>query len=414
MTLPNDILLNYTVPGEPGLVLVPLGAFVTYLHQKMELMALFGTAIGAASILVVLLWVVIKNKRTPIYVLSQVTLVLLLIRSGLFVSHLMSPAASLGLAFTGIVGPTGLRDVRVSAAASAFQTLLVASIEASMVYQVFIIFQSPEVKALGWILTCAFGLLSIAVFGLYVNSAVVVSRAAFATISDVYADPKNGTWVTDVPFILYSVSVTFMSVLLLAKLGLAIRTRRYLGLRQFDSLHILFIAASQTLIGPAILALIKHGVASPDSASLLSNLSVMLSAITLPISIMWASSANNSPTPSSSAVSMLRRSNSNTSENTLASSAYSFFPKKLSKVSTNGSDDLEKGSAHTVAAVPLTPVPLNESPTVLNEIDRILNAEQDLFHLDDSTVHAGTKRADRVLDNLGEDAFKSVTSHNRR
>lgn len=414
MTLPSDILLNYTIPGLPEPALVPFGALTSYMNQRMELMAIFGAAIGASSILIVLLWVVIKNKKTPIYVLSQVTLVLMLIRSGLFVSYLMSPIASLGLAFTGIAGPHGVHDVRVSVAATFFQALLVASIEASMVYQVHIIFQSPEVKVLGWVLTAAFGLLAVAVFGLYVNLTVVNAKAAFATISEVYSTPKPGDWVTDVPFILYSISVTFMSILLLAKLALAIRTRRYLGLRQFDSLHILFIAATQTLVAPAILALVKHGVASPNSGSLLANISVMLSAITLPISSMWASSANNSPTPSSSAISMLRRSTSNTSENTLASSAYSFFPKKLSKVSTNGSDDLEKASLHNVVAVPVTRVPLNESPTVLNEIDRILNAELDPFDFADACGNPGSKRADHVLETFAEDSFKSVISHNKR
>ena len=44
-----------------------------------------------------------------------------------------------------------------------------------------------------------------------------------------------------------------MTILLIGKLIIAIRTRRYLGLKQFDSFHILLIGFSQTLIIPSII-----------------------------------------------------------------------------------------------------------------------------------------------------------------
>ncbi len=48
-------------------------------------------------------------------------------------------------------------------------------------------------------------------------------------------------------------SINFMTLLLIYKLAHAIKSRRFLGLKQFDSFHILLIMSSQSLIIPSIL-----------------------------------------------------------------------------------------------------------------------------------------------------------------
>lgn len=84
-----------------------------------------------------------------------------------------------------------------------------------------------------------------------------------------------------------------MTILLIGKLIIAIRTRRYLGLKQFDSFHILLIGFSQTLIIPSIILVVHYFYLSQNKDSLLQQISLLLIILMLPLSSLWAQTANN-------------------------------------------------------------------------------------------------------------------------
>lgn len=84
-----------------------------------------------------------------------------------------------------------------------------------------------------------------------------------------------------------------MTILLIGKLIFAIRTRRYLGLKQFDSFHILLIGFSQTLIIPSIILVVHYFYLSQNKDSLLQQISLLLIILMLPLSSLWAQTANN-------------------------------------------------------------------------------------------------------------------------
>ena len=83
-----------------------------------------------------------------------------------------------------------------------------------------------------------------------------------------------------------------MTILLIGKLIIAIRTRRYLGLKQFDSFHILLIGFSQTLIIPSIILVVHYFYLSQNKDSLLQQISLLLIILMLPLS-SYGSTANN-------------------------------------------------------------------------------------------------------------------------
>ena len=118
------------------------------------------------------------------------------------------------------------------------------------------------------------------------------SSLSSSSSSDSVGYVINSIWM-DLPTILFSISINIMTILLIGKLIFAIRTRRYLGLKQFDSFHILLIGFSQTLIIPSIILVVHYFYLSQNKDSLLQQISLLLIILMLPLSSLWAQTANN-------------------------------------------------------------------------------------------------------------------------
>lgn len=235
-----------------------------------------------------------KNRKTPIFISNLVSLFFVVFHSALYLGYLSTPFASLTFNLTLFPELIHRSDVHLFAATNIAQVLLVAAVEASLILQVRIIFYSDTYKPVGRILVAISTLLATVTTVLFLVSAI-------KSIKSVYADllSLQDSLYFNLATIMLATSVNFMTLLLTVKLVLAVRSRRFLGLKQFDSFHILLIMSFQTMIFPSILLILSYALNGRKGTNTLSTLATLLVTLSLPLSSMWATSANNSSRPSS-------------------------------------------------------------------------------------------------------------------
>ncbi|CEP63495.1 alpha-factor pheromone receptor STE2 LALA0_S08e03774g [Lachancea lanzarotensis] len=290
---PQDVLVIFqSMSGDQ--VSIDSEQMQSVVNQFITQGIIFGTRIGAAVITIVILMMVSKNRKTPIFISNQISLLLVVLQSALYLGYLFSPSASVSYTVALMPGSIPTSKLHPFAAANVFQTLLVAAIEASLILQVRIIFKSDTLKTAGR------ALLAVA-SGLALATVVVYLVATVKSISAVYknADAFPDQYLYNIGVILQSTSINFMTLLLTVKLLLAVRSRRFLGLKQFDSFHILAIMSFQTLIFPSVLFILAYALSGNPNTVYLNSIAVLLVTLSLPLSSMWATSANNGFRPSS-------------------------------------------------------------------------------------------------------------------
>lgn len=350
---PGDIPLTYNLPtGEESYVLTfdAINQQVTY---SLRYVVVHSCAITLSLVLFLLLLLFISQKRTPVFILNQVILVMVIIRSSLYLAYQFGPLSSLTTVFTGILKEEDYDKYKVSVAANSALIVLIFLIQTSFTYQTFIIFKSPEMKVFRYIITSFSTVFQFVTFGFYINTAVVLTKqykSMFQNEPFIY-----GSWVTNLPSILFSVSVTVMSLLLVVKLVCAIRTRKYLGLKQFLSYHILLIMFAQSMFVPAILTIVLH--AFPERNGIFNDVGVSLTAAFLPFTTLWASLANNTRKRTSSTLILTESDSSScnspkygkysdnfTDDGSVHDDNYAFFPQKLQKLNSESATSQLTGS----------------------------------------------------------------------
>lgn len=339
----NDIVLNYTVG--PEIYQLTFGILDNTVDRSLQLCVVHGVAIGCGILLMLLSWVVIIKKRTPMFILNQLTMVLMIIKSALYLCFLFGPLSSLTYKFTGLLPEERWHAFDIYIATNVIHTLLIATVEATLVFQIHVIFKSPEVKHLGYVLTAAAGSLAVTIVSLYIHSTVVTAIQLRNQLMEQDVTPTN-SWVNNVPVILFSASLNVVCIILISKLALAIRTRRYLGLKQFDGLHILIITSTQTFIVPSVLMIVNYRQ-STSYLTLLANISVILAVCNLPFSSLWATSANNSTHPTSSPNTVFSRWDSKLSDTETLAHEVPLLPGKAEKIQLV-SPTTEKGDVQTM------------------------------------------------------------------
>lgn len=255
---------------------------------------LFGTRIGTSVLTIITLYMVSKNRKTPIFISNFVSLFLVALHSALYLGYLTTPFASLTFNLTLFPDLIPRSNLHLFAVTNVVQVLLVAAVEASLILQVRIIFHSNTLKPVGRVLVALSSVLAAATTVLFFVSAVKSIRSVYADVLAI-----QDTLFFNLATIMLATSVNFMTLLLTVKLVLAIRSRRFLGLKQFDSFHILLIMSFQTLVFPSLLLILSYALNGKKGTNTLSTLATLLVTLSLPLSSMWATSANNSPRPSS-------------------------------------------------------------------------------------------------------------------
>lgn len=319
---PGNIVLNYTTID--GLNSVTFADLDEYLKTIVVLAIVFGTRIGLSAIALPVNFLVTKNKRSPIFILNTACLCILFLQSCLFSVTLTKYYNTIAFSFSMYENVDTLAS-NISIAANVLYVILIALVEISFCYQVYIIFESPQthLKRLGYVATAlsAFlGLASVVMYFMY----MVYSNITFLNPSS-----SRPGYLVNTPLILFVTSSCAICFMLLLKLGVAIRTRRYLGLTQFNLFHILFVMTFQTMIIPTVLILISFNAFSETdqySSQSFSALGTALITISLPLTTMWANSSVSNSTPSST-VDMYSPYPSSDDNKTLAESPLDYYPK---------------------------------------------------------------------------------------
>ena len=236
-----------------------------------------------------------------LFYLISLILLIGIIRSGCYLNYNLGPLNSLSFVFTGWYDGSSFISSDVT---NGFKCILYALVEISLGFQVYVMFKTSNLKIWGImasLLSIGLGLIVVAFqINLTILSHIRFSRAISTNRSEEESSLSsdsvgyviNSIWM-DLPTILFSISINIMTILLIGKLIIAIRTRRYLGLKQFDSFHILLIGFSQTLIIPSIILVVHYFYLSQNKDSLLQQISLLLIILMLPLSSLWAQTANN-------------------------------------------------------------------------------------------------------------------------
>ena len=241
-----------------------------------------------------------------LFYLNSLILLIGIIRSGCYLNYNLGPLNSLSFVFTGWYDGSSFISSDVT---NGFKCILYALVEISLGFQVYVMFKTSNLKIWGImasLLSIGLGLIVVAFqINLTILSHIRFSRAISTNRSEEESSSSssslssdsvgyviNSIWM-DLPTILFSISINIMTILLIGKIIIAIRTRRYLGLKQFDSFHILLIGFSQTLIIPSIILVVHYFYLSQNKDSLLQQISLLLIILMLPLSSLWAQTANN-------------------------------------------------------------------------------------------------------------------------
>lgn len=290
--------------------------------ENLNQAIVFGTRCGAAIVTLIMMWMISKNRKTPVFIINQVSLTLVLISSALYFRYLLSGFGSITYVLTGFPQLISDSDLRAYAASNIVQVLLVASIEASLIFQVKVVFSGEKLRKVGMLLTSFSVALGLATVAMYFVTAI-------KSIISLYSDlRKTSDTYYNVSLILLASSINIMTLILVVKLILAIRSRRFLGLKQFDSFHILLIVSCQTLLIPSILFILAYSLPKGRNTDVLISVAILVVVLSLPLSSMWASAANNF-------------SNANTSPPEFSSGSSGYYSKGTASLYSESGD--EKG-----------------------------------------------------------------------
>ncbi|CDK26013.1 unnamed protein product [Kuraishia capsulata CBS 1993] len=339
---PEDILLNYTSPY--GNTSIAFGDLDSWFRNELATAAVFGARISVSAMTIVVSWIVSKNRRAPIFIVNQLALLSISIHSGLYLRFLNGVYGSIAFNFS-LYDYTNHDATVTSVVTNTFQILVIGFIEASLVLQTYTIFRSPNrmMQVFGIAATVMACLLGLITTGLYFATAVYSNINLTST--SLVATPS---WVGAVPLAVFTASFVIVSLMLNVKLFIAIRTRRYLGLKQFDIFHILFIMSSQTMVIPTAIIIASFCTNGKVTYNYLSAIGTLLVATSLPLTTMWANSSIKETTPCSSADTVLYKPMSNSSKSLYMSASRTIVgdksPGEKPDLSTGDDDDYKNSS----------------------------------------------------------------------
>lgn len=290
-----ELLYQYiNITTMNGIVSYNIQELDSFQKRRMILAVLFGVRAGTSAVVSIILFLLSARRDTPVYIFNQVSLILFFIHSTLFLVNTFSPFGALSTVFTYSYASVTAANVNVSVATSVFQLCFVIAIQCSLFFQGRIVF--PKKSKARFLVSILLGFMSLATIIIYTLYIVSSCRAAVNPVGPTLFGEKFGTQLPSIAQIMFATSISVCMLIFVGKLIFAIRTRRVLGLKQFGPLQIICIMGAQSMIGPAVMTVISF--ARPDLQNVYS-LAGLIVVISLPLSAMWASSANTTPSPTS-------------------------------------------------------------------------------------------------------------------
>lgn len=252
---------------------------VTAIHSSVRL--------AAAVIVAVVLAIVAKNPRSPMFVMYQLNFFFMFLESTLELAWLFGFGASLTEFMT--AGDIPLSSRQTSVAAGFFSTMLIISLLASLVVQVY--FSCSDLYAhQQWLAT---GVALLACFPTYF---IWIWRLALVGIEEIRLTGQTGlygftsdSWVFYGAWRSFAASTAFCSLMLCCKLLLVRHARKRLGMQTMNPLRIVILMALQNSALPAVLALVACGLDQNNlAAQSIAAGAVPITAVLLPVGYIWA------------------------------------------------------------------------------------------------------------------------------
>ncbi|OMP87818.1 Pheromone alpha factor receptor [Diplodia seriata] len=271
---------QYGNPWEGGVSLNDVNLWAQY---GIRATITWGSQIGASIIMVILLLVLTKHdkRRSPIFILNILALLMSVVRAITNATFYTSGFYNFYTYFAQDPSRLSAADYAHSITAAITTLLLLVCIELSLILQASVVCATLSRP---WHITITISSALVALTAIGCRIALTVWNIQFI-LRPATADMPDLPRLANITS---TFSICFFSLIFCAKLGLAIRNRRSLGLKQFGPMQIVFIMAAQTLIIPGACSILQFFTDDEIGA-----VSPTVVAIFLPLSSVWASANTN-------------------------------------------------------------------------------------------------------------------------
>ncbi|OBT89610.1 hypothetical protein VE02_01761 [Pseudogymnoascus sp. 03VT05] len=279
----------YTPDGTAVVTTIPMiNEFNT---QNSEICVVYGCQLGASLImfLVVMLTTRLSKRKSPIFVLNALSLIISFLRSLLQILYYIGPWTEMYryLAYDYSTVPASAYANSVAAALLTF--FLLMTIEASLVLQTNVVCKtmSSRIRWPATALSMVVSLLAVSFrFGLTIRN---VEGILGASVKSDTLMLGRASLITETG------SLWFFCTIFVIKLGWTLYQRKKMGLKQWGPMQIITIMAGCTMIVPSLFAILDY---FPEQTFYeAGTVAICLVAVLLPLSSVWASAAIDGDEP---------------------------------------------------------------------------------------------------------------------
>ncbi|TKX23643.1 pheromone P-factor receptor-like protein [Elsinoe australis] len=267
---------------------VPLTDVASYVHDGIIQTIILGSQIGAALAVLTMLLILTKaeKRRLPVFWLNSFTLLFSVIATILLCLFYTNSWYTPYARFTDDYTFVSTSAKATSIAAAIFQLLVLIGLQISLVLQIHVVSVTLDRwKRLSLMAVS----IAIALVAIAFRIAQIIDNITYNIIRFEYN--YSSQWLIQARDITLAISICFFSFVFCAKLGYSLRQRKQLGMTQFGPMQIIFIGGAQTLIIPAIFAIIQF--IAPTTR--INSLILTVTAISLPLTSLWASAVTSTP-----------------------------------------------------------------------------------------------------------------------
>ncbi|KAI4174915.1 MAG: hypothetical protein LQ343_001942 [Gyalolechia ehrenbergii] len=267
--------------GTPFNVTIPeLDDFILY---SVQISITYAAQLGASLIFLIVLLLLTKpdKRKSPIFILNSVALILNFLRTLLHCLYFTGPFSETYAYFSVDYSRVSGSDYASQVAITVLTWLLLVCVEVSLLLQVQVV-----------CVTLREGLKRlIFAFSAMIAGLALAFRLALCVENSKYIlslEPEVSLqWLASASNITTSISICWFCAVFVIKLGFALDQRRKLKVGTFRPMQIIFIMGCQTLVIPAIFSIIEYWVPLPSIDSHV----LTLVTIFLPLSSLWASAS---------------------------------------------------------------------------------------------------------------------------
>lgn len=217
---------------------------------------IFATQLGASAILLLVLLLMTPGakRRSLSWIFNVLALVCNVTRCTMQCLEMTGPFLNFVLIVTQEYGVAGLnRHIRLAIANNVITTMVFIFIELALVTQVQVICAAAMSSVYRIAILTFCGVVATIAIGFRLNLMIVNCRST-ASLGTPHASEwelfERLQWAQSTNNVTAIVSICVFSAVFCTKLGLAIRSRRSMGLKQFGAMQIVFIMGCQTLTIP--------------------------------------------------------------------------------------------------------------------------------------------------------------------